>query len=98
MALASDKPEEYSCWWCDAHGFAHSERLPDHRPDCWLEQTGVKGGGEDECRDDGLTWGLLGLVLGTPQTGVETHKFVWFHRLPVPALVMDGPRGDRPAA
>ena len=24
--------------WCNAHGFAHSERQPDHRPDCWLEE------------------------------------------------------------
>jgi hypothetical protein len=24
--------------WCEAHGFAHGERQPDHRPDCWLER------------------------------------------------------------
>jgi hypothetical protein len=34
----SDKPEMRSRWWCDAHGFCHSERLPDHRPDCARER------------------------------------------------------------
>jgi hypothetical protein len=33
-----DKPERQSPWWCDAHGFCHSERLPDHRPDCARER------------------------------------------------------------
>ena len=33
-----DKPERQSRWWCEAHGFCHSERLPDHRPDCVQER------------------------------------------------------------
>ncbi len=33
-----DKPERHSPFWCEAHGFCHSERLDDHRPDCWLER------------------------------------------------------------
>jgi len=33
-----DKPEMQSPFWCDAHGFAHGERQPDHRPDCVLEE------------------------------------------------------------
>jgi hypothetical protein len=33
-----DKPERQSRWWCDAHGFCHSERLPDHRPGCVQER------------------------------------------------------------
>jgi hypothetical protein len=37
MALASDKPETHNPFWCAAHGVAHGARLPDHRPDCWLE-------------------------------------------------------------
>jgi hypothetical protein len=37
-ALARDKPEMLHPCWCEAHGFAHGERLPDHRPDCWLER------------------------------------------------------------
>jgi hypothetical protein len=37
IALARDKPEMRNPFWCDAHGFAHSERLPDHRADCVLE-------------------------------------------------------------
>jgi hypothetical protein len=36
-ALARDKPEMLHPCWCPAHGFAHGERQPDHRPDCWLE-------------------------------------------------------------
>jgi hypothetical protein len=32
-----DKAERRSPFWCEAHGFCHSERLSDHRPDCWLE-------------------------------------------------------------
>jgi hypothetical protein len=38
MSLALDKPEMQNRFWCDAHGFCHSERLPDHRPDCVLEE------------------------------------------------------------
>jgi hypothetical protein len=38
IALSPDKPERQSRWWCEAHGFCHSERLPDHRPDCILER------------------------------------------------------------
>jgi hypothetical protein len=40
VARASDKPERRSPFWCDAHGFCHSERLEDHRPDCVLERPG----------------------------------------------------------
>lgn len=39
MALASDKPEMQNPFWCLAHGFAHGERLPDHHPDCWVEES-----------------------------------------------------------
>jgi hypothetical protein len=35
--LSKDKPERRSSFWCDAHGFCHGERLPDHRPDCRVE-------------------------------------------------------------
>jgi hypothetical protein len=31
------KPERLSPYWCEAHGFCHSERLEDHRPDCMRE-------------------------------------------------------------
>jgi hypothetical protein len=40
-----DKPERQSPYWCDAHGFCHSERLDDHLPGCWLEDT------REECRN-----------------------------------------------
>jgi hypothetical protein len=33
-----DKPERRSPFWCEAHGFCHSERLGDHQPDCTREQ------------------------------------------------------------
>jgi hypothetical protein len=33
-----DKPEQHSPYWCEAHGFSHSERLSDHRPDCARER------------------------------------------------------------
>jgi hypothetical protein len=33
-----DKPERQSPFWCEAHGFCHGERLPDHPPDCAREQ------------------------------------------------------------
>ena len=38
VALAPDKPEQRNPFWCDAHGFCHGERLPDHRPDCARER------------------------------------------------------------
>jgi hypothetical protein len=38
VALSLDRPERQSRWWCEAHGFCHSERLPDHRPDCARER------------------------------------------------------------
>jgi hypothetical protein len=38
IALARDKPEMQNPFWCDAHGFCHGERLPDHRPDCARER------------------------------------------------------------
>jgi hypothetical protein len=37
-SLTPDKPEAYNPFWCDAHGFCHSERLPDRRPDCARER------------------------------------------------------------
>jgi Helix-turn-helix domain len=37
-SFALDKPERHSRWWCEAHGFCHSERLDDHRPDCAAER------------------------------------------------------------
>jgi hypothetical protein len=36
--LSPDKPEKDSPFWCEAHGFSHSEHLPDHQSDCWLER------------------------------------------------------------
>jgi hypothetical protein len=33
-----DKPERRSPFWCEAHGFCHSERLDDHHPACVLAQ------------------------------------------------------------
>jgi hypothetical protein len=36
--LSPEKAERQSPFWCEAHGFIHSERLDDHRPDCWLER------------------------------------------------------------
>jgi len=37
-SLSPDKPERQNPFWCDAHGFAHGERLPDRRPDCARER------------------------------------------------------------
>jgi hypothetical protein len=36
--IGLDKPERQSPYWCEAHGFCHSEQLPDHRPDCARER------------------------------------------------------------
>ena len=33
-----DKPERVSPFWCEAHGFCHSERLGDREPDCARER------------------------------------------------------------
>ena len=33
-----DKAERRSPFWCEAHGFSHSERLGDHRSDCAHER------------------------------------------------------------
>jgi hypothetical protein len=33
-----DKPERRSPYWCEAHGYCHSERLSDHRPGCAYER------------------------------------------------------------
>ena len=33
-----DKCEMHNPFWCPAHGFAHGERLADHRPGCVLER------------------------------------------------------------
>jgi helix-turn-helix protein len=38
FSLSPDKPEQHGPFWCDAHGFCHSERLPDRRPDCAQER------------------------------------------------------------
>jgi hypothetical protein len=35
--LSPEKAERQSPFWCETHGFIHSERMPDHRPECWLE-------------------------------------------------------------
>jgi hypothetical protein len=37
MVRSLEKAERQSPYWCEAHGFCHSERLPDHRPDCARE-------------------------------------------------------------
>jgi hypothetical protein len=37
FSLFPEKAERLSPYWCEAHGFCHSERLPDHRPDCAQE-------------------------------------------------------------
>jgi peroxiredoxin len=37
-SLSPDTPEAQNPFWCDAHGFSHSERLPDHRADCARER------------------------------------------------------------
>jgi hypothetical protein len=39
FVLSPDKPERQNRWWCDAHGFAHGDRLSDRRPDCAREVT-----------------------------------------------------------
>jgi hypothetical protein len=38
VSLSPDKPETHNPFWCNAHGFCHGERLPDHRPDCACER------------------------------------------------------------
>jgi hypothetical protein len=38
IARSFEKAERLSPYWCEAHGFCHGERLPDHRPDCSLER------------------------------------------------------------
>jgi hypothetical protein len=38
MVRSLEKAERLSPYWCEAHGFCHGERLPDHRPDCSLER------------------------------------------------------------
>jgi hypothetical protein len=37
FSLSLDKPERHNPFWCDPHGFCHSTRLPDRRPDCARE-------------------------------------------------------------
>jgi hypothetical protein len=34
----NEKPETDNPFWCEAHGFCHSERLDDHLPGCRREQ------------------------------------------------------------
>jgi hypothetical protein len=38
VSLSVEKAERLSPFWCEAHGFCHGERLPDHRPDCARER------------------------------------------------------------
>jgi hypothetical protein len=38
VSLSVEKAERLSPYWCEAHGFCHGERLPDHRPDCARER------------------------------------------------------------
>jgi hypothetical protein len=38
VAFFPEKPEQHNPFWCEAHGFCHGERLPDHRPDCARER------------------------------------------------------------
>jgi hypothetical protein len=33
-----DKPERQSPYWCEAHGYCHSEPIADHCPNCWLKK------------------------------------------------------------
>ncbi len=35
FSRSAEKPENLNPFWCNAHGFSHSERLPDQQPDCW---------------------------------------------------------------
>jgi Helix-turn-helix domain len=37
FSLSPDKPERQNPFWCEAHGYSHSQRLPDHRHDCAQE-------------------------------------------------------------
>jgi hypothetical protein len=37
FSILPEKAERLSPFWCEAHGFCHGERIPDNRPDCWLE-------------------------------------------------------------
>jgi hypothetical protein len=37
VSLSCEKAERLSPYWCEAHGFCHGERLPDHQPDCARE-------------------------------------------------------------
>ena len=37
VSFSPEKAERQSPYWCEAHGFCHTERLPDHSPECWVE-------------------------------------------------------------
>jgi hypothetical protein len=50
---ASDKPEADSPFWCEAHGFCHSERLPDQLPECRLERR--PDGANESLKNHGVT-------------------------------------------
>ena len=41
VSLSPEKAERQSPFWCEAHGFCHSERQSDQLPDCAREITGV---------------------------------------------------------
>jgi hypothetical protein len=38
VSLSSEKAEQQNPFWCEAHGFCHSERLSDHLPECEREK------------------------------------------------------------
>jgi hypothetical protein len=38
VSLSPEKAERHNPFWCEAHGFCHSERLPDQLPECRVER------------------------------------------------------------
>jgi hypothetical protein len=38
FSLTLEKAERHNPFWCEAHGFCHSERLPDQLPECRVER------------------------------------------------------------
>ncbi len=47
VSLSLEKVERQSPYWCEGHGFCHSERLPDHRPDCARERDSIRNSDTD---------------------------------------------------
>jgi hypothetical protein len=41
FSLWPERAETKSPFWCEAHRFSHSERLPDQLPGCWCETEGL---------------------------------------------------------